>query len=135
MATGSKNLITETLTAASSMSAASQQFCVVKLVAGRKVVPVTAETDIPFGVLQNQPSEGQPALVAVAGHTKIRVGAVDLADTAILGVDATARARALTAGTGTTIYVLGRVLDIDAADNDGGLCSALIDCRAPSRNA
>jgi hypothetical protein len=135
MATGSKHLQTETLTAASSMSASTQQFCVVKLVTGRKVVPVTAETDIPFGVLQNSPGQDELAIVAVAGQTKIRVGGTDVSDTDVLGVDATARARSLTAGTGTTLYVLGRVLDTDASDNDGGLISALIDCRVPRRNA
>jgi hypothetical protein len=135
MATGSKNLVTQSLTAASNMSAATAQFSVVKLVAGRKVAPIDAETDVPFGVLLNSPNQGEPALVALSGQTKLRVGATSLGDTAVIGIDAAGRARALTAGTGTTLHVVGRVLDIDAATNAGGLVSAMVDLVKPTRNA
>jgi hypothetical protein len=117
------------------MSAASAQFSLVKLLAGRKVAACEAETDVPFGVLLNSPNQGEPALVAVSGQTKLRVGAASLAEAAVIGIDAAGRARPLTAGTGTTLHVVGRVLDIDAATNAGGLVSAWVDLVKPTRNA
>lgn len=134
MATGSKNLITQTFTAASAMSAASQQFCFVKLLTGRQVCPVDANTDIPIGVLQNSPALGEPAVVALSGQTKLVAGATNLAEGAVIGADATGRAIALTAGTSTGFYVAGRVISVDASTNAGGLVSAVVDCAKPTRN-
>jgi hypothetical protein len=134
MAVGSKNLHTKSFTAASAMSAASAQFCIVKLVAGG-VCPVDANTDIPLGVLQNSPALGEPALIALSGETKIRVGAADLARGARVAADSTGRAIAVVAGTSTGFYPVGVILSIDAADNDGALASAIVDCSNPHRNA
>lgn len=133
MAVGSKNLHTKSFTAASAMSAASAQFCVVKLTTGG-VCPVTANTDVPLGVLQNSPGLGEPALVALSGETKIRVGGTDIARGDRVAADSTARAIAVVAGTSTGFYPIGVILSIDAADNDGALASAVIDCRNPARN-
>ena len=133
MATGSKHLQTQTFTAASSMSAASQQFILVKQVA-TGVCPVTANTDIPIGVLQNSPGQGEEAEVALAGFTKIRGGG-NLAAGDRIAADSTSRALAVVAGTSTGFYSVGRVLAVDGATNVGGLSSAVVDCTNPSRNA
>lgn len=133
MAVGSKNLHTKSFTAASAMSAASAQFCIVKLVAGG-VCPVDANTDVPLGVLQNSPALGEPAVVALSGETKIRASGTDLTKGQRIAGDSTGRALAVVAGTSTGFYPVGVVLSVDAADNDGGLVSAVIDCRNPARN-
>jgi hypothetical protein len=133
MATGNKHLECITLTAASSMSAASQQFCIVKQVSATECAPVSADTDVPLGVLQNSPGLGEPALVALAGFTQLRANA-DLSAGARVAGTTTARAIAVVAGTSTGFYAVGRVLSVDAAVNAGGLVSAVIDCRNPARN-
>ena len=133
MAVGYKNLHTKSFTAASAMSAASAQFCVVKLVA-TGVAPCDSNTDVPLGVLQNSPALGEPALVALSGETKLRVGAADVARGARVASDSTGRAIAVVAGTSTGFYPIGTVLSIDAADNDGALVSAVVDCTNTHRN-
>ena len=133
MAVGFKNLHTKSFTAASAMTAASAQFCVVKLVA-TGVAPVDSNTDVPLGVLQNSPGLGEPALVALSGETKLRVGSADIARAARVASDSTARAIAVVAGTSTGFYPIGTVLSIDAADNDGALVSAVINCTNTHRN-
>lgn len=133
MAVGSKHLLNQSFTAASAMSAASAQFCFVKLVA-TGVCPVDANTDVPIGVLQNSPGLGENAIVALSGQTKLRVNATDIAAGARVGSDSTGRAIALVAGTSTGFYSAGMVLFVDAADNDGALVSAVVDCTNPSRN-
>jgi hypothetical protein len=142
MAVGSKHLQTQTYTAATSMSAASLQFCFVKEIGVAAdgvtptVGPVTANTDVPLGVLQNSPGSGEMAIVALAGFTKVRVGATDLTGLPRIASDATGRAIAIVAGTSPGFYAAGRiVLTLDAADNDGGLASATINLLNPVRNA
>lgn len=135
MAVGSQNLDTVTLSAASGMSASSQQFCFVQLTSGSKVHPVTSNTAVPLGVVQNSPALNEAAVVALCGITKVRVSATDIAVDARIGSDDTGRAIALTAGTSTGFYAVGRVLFIDAVDNDGALVTAIIDCENPARNA
>lgn len=112
------------------------QYCFVKLATSGEVHLCTAVTDEPVGVLQNLPSRGQQAEVMVIGVSKVRAGATDLAVAAKIGVDATSRAAALTLGTGasTTTFCVGRVIQIDAADNDASTgVSAFINCMSPLR--
>lgn len=134
MAVGSKNLELLTLTSATSFTAASQQFLFVGINSSNEVVPISADTQLPIGVLQNNPARGEAAKVAYCGLTKVRVGATDIAVNARIGIDANGRAIAITAGTSTGYFVLGRVVYIDAADNDGALVAALIETSAPARN-
>jgi hypothetical protein len=116
------------------MSAASQQYIFVKMDASGNVHPCTAATDRPIGVLQNRPALNEMAEVCVFGQTPLRVGGTDIALDAILGVDSTSRAAALTAGTSTTAFNCGRALKIDS-DNDGALITAVINCLNPGRAA
>lgn len=131
-----KPLLIHSFTAASDMTAASQQFCLVKFAAASDtVLPCTAVADLPIGVLQNLPRQGEQAEVMVLGVTKIRVDATDITDVSatsgLLGVSASARATVLGApgvGAQTTQYLIGRVINVDATDNDGALATALINC-------
>lgn len=121
-----KHLLAQGFTASSDMSAASMQFCFVELNAAGGVNLCDATTDAPIGVLQNTPTRGQTAEVCLAGISKVRVAGVDVAVGNLIGVDATGRAIALTSGTSTGFFIAGRIVSVDAADNDGALVSALI---------
>ncbi len=137
MASFEKNLVIQTFTAASDMTAASLQFTFVKFAAGvETVLPCTAVADPAIGVLQNLPSQGQLAEVALFGITKLRVDSTDIAScsatSGLIGVSASGRAVVLgTPGVGaiTTQYALGRVIGLGGAtDNDGALVTAAINC-------
>jgi hypothetical protein len=134
MAVGSKNLFTHTFRSSVDLSAATNQFTLVKLVGG-EVAAIAAHTDLPIGVLQNNPKLGDMAVVAISGMTKLRVGAADIAAGDLVGSAVGGGALALTSGTSVGFYVCGRVLEIDNADNDGALVSALIDASNPPKNA
>lgn len=131
-----KNLLCQSFTAASDMNASTLQFCLVKFADSTgNVVPCTAVADLPIGVLQNLPLQGQAAEIAIFGITKIRVDATDITDVSatsgLIGVSTSARAAILGApgvGAQTTSYCIGRVIHVDASDNDGALATAAINC-------
>lgn len=124
-----KPLVVHSFTAASAMSASSQQYIFVKLLTDEKVCPVTAASDYPIGVLQNSPGVGEQAQVLLAGISKVRVGATDIASVtnAFIAADATARA-ALAASGASATYVAGRVISMEGTDNDAALVTAIINC-------
>jgi hypothetical protein len=97
---------------------------------GANVILCAAATDIPLGVLQNDPTSGQAASVMIFGETKINADAA-LAVDALIGTSADGQADAKTVGTDTTEYVVGRVSIATA--NAGELGSALINCLTPHR--
>ncbi len=120
-------------TAATAMSAATEQFCLVKLASNGNCHLCTAITDKPIGVLQNSPARGELAEVMVLGVTKLRAN-VDLAVDDLVGAAATGRAAVYVAGTtGTSSYIAGRVIAVDATDNDGRVVTAAINCLSPTR--
>lgn len=123
-----KPILIQSFTAASDMSAATNQYCLVEMDSSGNVHLAGAATDKAVGVLQNLPERGEQAEVMVLGISKVRAGATDLAVDALIGVDSTARAAALTPGTSTAAFVIGRVIHVDASDNDGALVTALINC-------
>jgi hypothetical protein len=110
----------------------ANQWQAVKLDTTGAVVAVAAVTDIPVGVLQNAPKAGQSAEVLVIGGTKFKASAA-IALPAVLGVDATGRAKKLAAGTDTTQYIIGQA---DApASATGDIISAVVNFASPSRAA
>lgn len=121
-----KILLQQGFTASSDMSASTQQFIFVELNSTGGVNPCDATTDVPLGVLQNLPTRGQTADVALAGISKVRVSSTDVSVGALIGVDTLGRAVALTSGTSTAYCIAGRVISVDASDNDGALVSAVI---------
>ena len=133
----SKQIFDHSIAAASDFNSASFQFCLMKFSAGTDtVVPCTGATDIPSGVLQNLPRQGEQAELRIIGISKIRVGATDLTGYSLLVTDATGRAAAGVAGTDTTKYVIGRIVSLaEGTDNDGALATALVNCANPSRLA
>lgn len=120
-------------TAASAMSAATEQYCFVKLASNGNAHLCTAITDKPIGVLQNNPGRGEAADVMVLGVTKLRAN-VDLAVDDLVGAAANSRAAVYVCGTtGTSSFIAGRVIATDAADNDGRVVTAAINCLSPTR--
>lgn len=129
-------VLIRSFTAASAMTAASLQYTFVKFASSSEnVIACAAATDLPIGVLQNLPAQGEQAEVMLLGITKLRVGATDIGlvstTSGVLGCDSTGRAACLGApgvGALTTQYVLGRAIQIDASDDDGALLTAAINC-------
>lgn len=119
-----------TLVAGADLS--TSQYLAVKMNASGQAVPVTAATDVPIGVLQNQPKATQEAEVVVAGGTKIKASAA-ITLPAALTVSATGAAAAAVAGTDTTKYVYGQPLT--AAGGAGEVITAVVNFAAPNRAA
>lgn len=108
----------------------SSQFKFVKLNASGQVVDIAAATDVPIGVLQNNPTSGQGATVMIDGITKLQADAALTVGTAI-GPSADGQADAKTLGTDTTEQACGLVLE--AAGAAGNYCTARIVCGLPNR--
>jgi len=118
------------LVASGDLSAAQYKF--VKMTSATAVVVCTAATDRPIGVLQNKPTNGQLATIVAVGVTKLQADASLAFDVAI-GTSADGQADAKVAGTDTTEYTVGRV--IEGASNAGEIITALINCANPARSA
>jgi hypothetical protein len=110
----------------------TKQYTFVKLNASGEVVAAAAATDIPIGVLQNNPTSGAEASVTIVGGTKIVAGAA-IGEGALVGTSSTGKAVALVAGTDTTKYVVGTLLTESGADGD--IVSAVVNCANPGRAA
>ena len=96
-----------------------------------QVVAAAAATDLPIGVLQNNPTSGTEASVTIVGGTKIVASAAATLGTALnFGTSATGKAATL-AVSDTTKYVLGVYLEAPAADGD--IVAAVINCANPTR--
>jgi hypothetical protein len=108
------------------------QFLFVKLSADNTVILCAAATDKPIGVLQNKPTSGQSAEVVISGIGKV-VATASIAAGALIGTNNAGKAVALVAGTDTTAYVVGTVLEGVGAAN--GIITATIDCAGPNRAA
>jgi hypothetical protein len=109
----------------------SSQYFIVKL-SGAGVVLCDDVTDVPIGVLQNDPESGETASVAVDGITKV-VADEAISVGALIGVTAAGKAVDLTAGTDTTAYIIGQA--ITAATADGDVITITLDCKSPARAA
>ena len=110
----------------------TKQYTFVKLNSSGEVIAAAAATDIPIGVLQNNPTSGAEASVTIVGGTKIVAGAA-IGEGALVGTSSTGKAVALVAGTDTTKYVVGTLLTESGADGD--IVSAVVNCANPGRAA
>lgn len=113
--------------AGADLSAAANQYLFVKFSADRTVVKCAAATDLPCGVLQNTPGDGEEATVCFMGQTKVQGGA-DLDFDDQIGTADDGQAVAYTvASTGN--FIVGRIVQGNSAA--AGLATAVIDCAAP----
>lgn len=118
-----------TFVAGADLSAAQYKF--VKLNSSGQVVLAAAATDVPIGVLQNNPVSGAEASVTIVGGTKIVASAAATLGTALnFGTSSTGKAATL-AVTDTTKYVLGVYLQAPGADGD--IVAAVVNCANPTR--
>lgn len=119
-----------TLEAAADLSTSQYKF--VKLDTNGKAAAIAAVTDIPIGILQNAPASGASASVMVYGVSKVQ-GDADLARGNQIGTSVDGQAAAYVAGTDTTKYIVGQVLEDNSAA--GGYATATINCLNPHRAA
>jgi len=118
------------LEAAADLSA--KQFYFVKVDSNGKAAVCAAATDVPIGVLQNDPTSGKIAEITVIGLTKISSDAA-LNEGDLIGTSADGQADAKTPGTDTTNYVVGQM--VTATGAAGVIGSALVNCANPHRAA
>ncbi len=110
----------------------SSQFQLCKFQASRVVTGCSAaQTDIPCGVIQNNPNSGEAAVVMHAGLSKVKAGE-SITYGNLIGTTSTGAVQALTAGSETTKYIIG--MAVESVDS-GDLCAALINCINPCRAA
>jgi hypothetical protein len=130
MAVASTVHLTTTLEAAGDLS--DYRFHFMKNDSGQVTV-AAAVTDPCVGVLQDKPeAEGRAAELVVVGETKIVAG--DAIDALVLiTTDTSGHAVAVTPGSDTTCYILGRALE--AAGATGDIIRAFVNCANPARAA
>ena len=109
----------------------AKQYTFVKL-SGSTVISAAAATDLPIGVLLNDPTSGETAAVAVSGVIKLKASAA-ISVGALVGTTATGTGVSLTAGTDTTKYILGRA--VTAAGAAGDIITVAVNCANISRAA
>lgn len=109
----------------------SKQYTFVKL-SGTDVISAAAATDLPIGVLVNDPASGETAAVVVSGVVKLKASAAITAG-ALVGTTSTGLGVALTAGTDTTKYILGRAVTAAGAAND--IITVAVNCANIARAA
>ena len=100
------------------------QYYFVKMSADRTCVVGAAITDIPIGVLQNNPNTGEEALVTVIGRTKV-IAIETLTAGELIGCGGDGRAYLVEAGD-TTVYRAGQV--IVGSAGAGSVSEAIISC-------
>ena len=99
-------------TASADLSA--KQYHFVKMSGDNTVTVCAAITDVPIGVLQNNPKSGQAAEVCVFGVTKVVADGVLAAGNRI-GTSADGQADAITVASDTTVTIVGQALKAAAA--------------------
>lgn len=109
----------------------AKQYTFVKL-SGTTVISAAAATDLPIGVLVNDPASGETAAVAVSGIVKLKASAA-ISVGALVGTTSTGLGVSLTAGTDTTKYILGRA--ITAAGAAGDIITVAVNCANIARAA
>lgn len=115
------------INAGESLTACQYKF--VKISANNTVVMGTDLTDIPCGVLQNNPPNGAAAEIMVSGITKLKVGAGgSVAASNLIGCDAEGCAVVVDPDGTNDYYYVGQVIEGASA---GELCTALINCATP----
>ena len=116
-----------TLTAAADLS--SKQYHFVVLASATTVNVATAITNAPIGILQNNPTSGQQAIVRISGLSKV-VADGTLAAANFIGTSADAQADAISPGTDTTVYMTGQCVQAASAGQTTTMILNITNCRA-----
>lgn len=108
-------------------------YCFVKKHTDGTLRAISADTNIPYGVLQEDDREaGDVCTVVLVGGTKLKAGAAINPGTPI-GPGSTGKAAARTLGTDTTKHIAGQLCDV--AGEDGHIVGAVVNCINPPRAA
>jgi|TARA_R100000093_G_scaffold17740_1_gene10173 hypothetical protein len=116
-----------TLTAAGDLS--SKQFYFVKLASATTVNVCTAITDLPIGILQNDPESGEQAVVRIFGISKVSADGTITAARWI-GTSSDSQAAGITPGSDTTVYVMGQAIQAASAGETFTMFLNPSNCRA-----
>jgi hypothetical protein len=116
-----------TLTAAADLS--SKQYHFVKLASATTVNVCSAITDVPIGVLQNDPESGEAAVIAIFGISKV-VADGTITAARWLGTSADSQAAGITPGSDTTVYVMGQAIQAASAGETFTMFLNPTNCRA-----
>ena len=127
MAYESPSISIGTLTAAADLSA--KQYHFVSLASATTVNVCTAITNAPIGILQNNPTSGQQAIVQLFGISKV-VADGTLAAGNFIGTSADGQADAISPGTDTTVYMTGQCIQAASAGETTTMFLNITNCRA-----
>jgi len=116
-----------TFTAAADLSAKQYHFVI--LASATTVNVATAITNAPIGILQNNPTSGQQAIVRISGMSKV-VADGTLAAANFIGTSADAQADAISPGTDTTVYMTGQCVQAASAGETTTMILNITNCRA-----
>lgn len=118
-----------TLEAGADLSGSQYKF--VKLDSNGKAIAIAAATDLPIGVLQNNPASGGSAEVLISGGTKLVLGGT-VASAAVVSPKADGTGVAIVHGTDTTKFAVGQALVGGAS---GEYATVVINCANAGRAA
>ena len=127
MAYESPSINLGTLTAAADLS--SKQYYFVKLASATTVNVCSAITDLPIGILQNNPESGEQAVVQIFGISKV-VADGTIAAARWIGTSADSQAAGITPGSDTTVYVMGQAIQAASAGETFTMFLNPSNCRA-----
>ena len=127
MAYESPSITLGTLTAAADLSA--KQYHFVKLASATTVNVCTATTDRAIGILQNDPTSGQQAIVQIFGISKV-VADGTIAFNNVIGTSADSQADAIVPGTDTSVVTLGIAIQAASASETFTMFLNPTSCRA-----
>ena len=116
-----------TLTAAADLSGKQHYF--VKLASATTVNVCTATTDRAIGILQNNPTSGQQAIVQIFGISKV-VADGTIAFNNVIGTSADSQADAIVPGTDTSVVTLGIAIQAASAGETFTMFLNPTSCRA-----
>jgi len=116
-----------TLTAAADLSA--KQYHFVKLASATTVNVCTATTDRAIGILQNNPTSGQQAVIQIFGISKV-VADGTIAFNNVIGTSADSQADAIVPGTDTSVVTLGIAIQAASASETFTMFLNPTSCRA-----
>lgn len=122
-----KRALTESFVAGATL--ASSQYHGVKLNANRQVIVCAADTDIPAGIVLNDPASGQEAEVLVLGRCPVVFGETVTAGQ-LIRIDGSGHAMVFETNTDTTAYCVGQCT-IGGAITEVG--EAMINCCTPPK--
>ena len=116
-----------TFTAAADLS--SKQYHFVVLASATTVNVCSAITDLPIGILQNNPESGEQAVVQIFGISKV-VADGTIAAARWIGTSADSQAAGITPGSDTTVYVMGQAIQAASAGETFTMFLNPSNCRA-----